>query len=248
MARKRFDEETQNDTSSWMTTYSDLVTLLLCFFVLLYSMSSLDVAKFKAVINSFSNSTGVLRGGRTIVDDNLINNGISNSEQELLETRTIAIEIDKYLDEHNAKSKIVLSYNANYVKMSLQGEVLFDSGKANIKPESDYLLEIISNVILKKGYDKHFIEIEGHTDNVVMNTYKYPSNWYLSAARAIEVGNVFIKEYGLSSDRIACTGYGEYRPIAENSTVEGRARNRRVEIKIIVNNEETVERETIIEN
>lgn len=288
MAR-RFHEEPKGGLPGWMGTYGDLVTLLLCFFVLLFSMSSIDITKYKAAISSFADQIDIMPGGVALTGEELIMNGISqlseieiilenknpttessqdpttdpsdepvdpnqkpidpnqesvDPDQEVVQgnfnskTKEIAEQIEEYLKENNIETRVAVSYNANYVKLALDGEALFDSGKAIIKDEYFEVIEMIIQVILDNDYDQYQLQIEGHTDNVPMNSVQFPSNWYLSAARAIAVGTVFINEYGFSPDRVACTGYGEFKPVADNDTAEGRALNRRVEIKIIVENEE----------
>lgn len=281
---KKFQEEAKGGLPGWMGTYGDLVTLLLCFYVLLFAMSSIDVTKYKAAVNSFANQVDVMPGGIALTGEELITNGVSqlseikvilqdnnlmtsdkttdedgsesdsdklddeikNQDAVIIETNekpetvseAIAQELQKMLNENKIDANVVISFNDNYAKIELAGEALFDSGKAVVKPEAMNLLAIIADVIVENGYDQYVMQIEGHTDNIVMNTVQFPSNWYLSSARAIAVGTIFINDYGFSPDLVACTGYGEFRPIADNDTAEGRAINRRVEIKIIVENEE----------
>ena len=259
---KKQQEEQKGGLPGWMATYGDLVTLLLCFFVLLFAMSTVDVEKFKAAMSSFADQIDIMPGGEALTGEELITNGVTqldevilslendqpteeyeedikqNQVEELKDTAEIAKSIKNYLQEEGIETEVDLSYNSNYVKMTLPGEILFDIGKANIKDEAKGILGIIATMIIEENYDQYDIQIDGHTDNWDINTIQYPSNWYLSAARAIAVGDLFIDQYGLSPDQIACTGYGEFRAIADNDTPEGRARNRRVEIKIIVQTEE----------
>lgn len=279
---KRKQEEASGGLPGWMATYGDLVTLLLCFFVLLFAMSSIDVAKFKAAVSSFKDQIDIMPGGVALTGEELITNGVSqlgeievileqnhlnedsiqektnedaatteqatqektesqssaNSGNVESKTEEIAKEIQKYLTKEGIESKVILSYNSNYVKMTIEGEVLFDVGKAAIKPDAKTLVDKISKMILEKKYDTYNIQVDGHTDDWDINTPQYPNNWYLSAARAIAVGEILINQYKFNPDSIACTGYGEFNPIADNNTAEGRAKNRRVEIKLILETEE----------
>lgn len=288
MARKHEDEPS-GGLPGWMATYGDLVTLLLCFFVLLFAMSSIDVAKFKAAVSSFENQMDIMPGGVALTGEELITNGVSqmgeievilehinptNEESDILElkekesgapsttesetvldpneqssssagnydskTEAIAKEIQQYLIAEGIESDIILSYNSNYVKLTIEGEVLFDIGKAELKEEAKGIMNSIANMIVEKNYKAYDIQIDGHTDNWDINTVQYPSNWYLSAARAIAVGDILIEQYNFDPQAIACTGYGEFNPIADNETAEGRAKNRRVEIKLIVETEEII--------
>ncbi|PKM49849.1 MAG: hypothetical protein CVV02_13990 [Firmicutes bacterium HGW-Firmicutes-7] len=295
---KRHKEASAGGLPGWMATYGDLVTLLLCFFVLLYSMSNIDISKYKAAFSSFENQIDVMPGGIALTGEELITNGVSqlsdieiilenkppisdndsdadelkendkdssassNEEETTLEpnevinasagnfnseTEKIAKEIHEYLIEAGIESDIILSYNSNYVKLTLEGEVLFDVGKANLKQEAKGIMNSIANMIIEKNYKKYNIQIEGHTDNWDINTVQFPSNWYLSAARAIAVGDILISQYDFSPNAIACTGYGEFNPIADNETAEGRAKNRRVEIKLIIETEEIIPEDIFIE-
>lgn len=295
MARKH-EEESGGGLPAWLATYGDLATLLLCFFVLLFSMSSVDVTKFKAALSSFENQIDIMPGGEALTGEELITNGVSqlgeievilanqnpttddsdsediekeesseaesSSEAEVKESidpsdpnnpndsnatgtydsvaKDIAKDIKAFLTTEGIESDVQLSYNSNYVKLTIEGEVLFDVGQAQLKPEAEKIIGIIAGMIQEKDYKDYSIQVDGHTDNWDINTVQYPSNWYLSAARAIAVGNLFIAQYKYNPDMIACTGYGEYRPIADNNTVEGRAKNRRVEIKLIFQTDEII--------
>jgi chemotaxis protein MotB len=254
---KRQEEPEGGGLPAWMGTYGDLVTLLLCFFVLLFSMSSVDVAKFKAAMSSFSSQIDVMPGGEAMRDGELINNGIDQVEEMKVvfmnglaieddgddtesksTTKEIAKDIQEFLYEHGLETDVEVSYNASHVKLNLPGEMLFDSGKAALKKNAITIIDIISGMIIEREYNNYDIEVDGHTDNVPMNSIRFPSNWELSSARAIAVGNRLMYVHKFKPDKIACTGYGEFRPVATNTTAQGRAMNRRVEIKIVVEMEE----------
>lgn len=262
MAKKR-KEEPKGGLAPWMATYGDLVTLLLCFFILLFSMSSVDATKYQAVVESFEDRFGFFNGSSSIFDGSPNNNnggilddvdfgpGATNNgnQNEVTPTpvpsqngtedakgKEMAETISKYFNKSGMDSVVLVSYTANFVKMTVAGELLFDSGEATIN-HGERILEAISNIMVKNGYTKYKLNIEGHTDNVPMTSGKYPSNWYLSSARAIAVGERLIGQYNFNPAMILCTGYGEYLPIASNNTSTGRAKNRRVEFKIHLNTE-----------
>ncbi len=140
--------------------------------------------------------------------------------------------------DEGVRDDVDVSYSLNYVKITLPGEALFDSGQAIIKPEAFTVIDVIGEMINSEDFDTYNIQIEGHTDDVPINTIYFPSNWELSASRAIAVGKYLIDDMGFSPDKIASTGYGEYRPIAPNDTPENKATNRRVEVKIVLQSEE----------
>ena len=257
MARQK-QEEAKKGAPEWMNTYGDLVTLLLCFFILLFSFSSIDVAKFKALVNSFENNIDLLTGGQAVEEGDMVNNGISqldelatyyinekskdtneqetekdndNEEKTNTENEKIAKDIKEYVEKKNIANKIDVTYTAQYVLLSLNGATLFDSGKADLRADSIQLLNSISEVL--KKYTKNTIAIEGHTDNRPINTSQFPSNMYLSSARAIKVYEYLVGNKKFDAKKLFAVGYGEYRPVASNENEAGRSKNRRVEIKII---------------
>ncbi len=250
--RRNLRELDEKKGAGWMSTYSDLVTLLLCFFVMLFAMSSIDIEKFRAVLNSFTRNVDVLPGGASVSNEALISSGVSQmTELEVyFESRSamdstedgqelndemlkLAERIKSYLQKQGYGSDVNVEYSAQLIKLTLPGEILFDSAKADLREEAVELVEIIATMLKQDAFMDKTIQIEGHTDNLPIHTIRYLSNWELSSSRAISVARRFIQNYGFSPDKIAATGYGEYRPVADNTTVEGRARNRRVEIKII---------------
>jgi chemotaxis protein MotB len=240
-------------------------------------MSSVDVSKFQAAISSFADQIDVLKGGVALTGEELITNGISqldeieiiienknptsldsddeatedgeyeSSSESYEEAKEIAEKIQEALLEVGLEDLVNITYTSNYVRMTLSGEVLFDSGSASIKDDSLYVVTAIGDIITENGYDQYLIQVEGHTDNVPVNSLRYPNNWYLSSARAIGVGMALIEQFEFDPEQISCLGYGEYRPIADNTTAEGRSINRRVEIKIIVEKEEILLEETLEE-
>lgn len=250
MARKS-SNEAKKGAPEWMATYSDLVTLLLCFFVMLFSMSTVDAEKFKAFINSFNNSMDIYYSGETIGDGASIGSGITqmpqfNSvfekslERKIQEikkhTKEAAKKLTKVIKDKGLTSQIKVEYNDNLVKLVfIDDSMLFDTGKAELKEEVLQTLDTVSEEL--KQYSDQTIKVEGHTDNIPINTEKYPSNWYLSSARAISVAEYLIKEKGFNPESLSADGRGEFSPIGDNTTLEGRKKNRRVEITIFFDSE-----------
>lgn len=276
MSKKR-EEEVKAGLPAWMGTYGDMVTLLLCFFVLLFSMSSVDVRKFKETIASFNNQIDILPGGVALTEGERINNGVTQlTDIEILvdrslptdadaentvgesdkdpektelteeEIKELALEeakevyenVDEFLLAEGVRDDVDVSYSLNFVKITLPGETLFDSGRALIKPEAFEVIDVLGDMITSNKFEEYNVQIEGHTDNVPMNSVVFPSNWELSAGRAIAIGKYLIDSKDFGEGKIACTGYGEYRPITDNDTIINRAKNRRVEMKIILQTEE----------
>jgi len=233
--RSKGKKEDGNNSGDWIVTYSDLVTLLLCFFVLLFSFSEIDAMKFEAIVRSFQGSLGVLDSGKSIDDDQFINQAMQNNklfkqQDEAESMERLYQQLDSYIQNNNLDSTVVLGIEERGLIIRFTDQVIFDSGKAKIKDEA---LEIMTGIgeILKQS--NKYIRVEGHTDNVPINTSKYPSNWELSTARAVNVVKFFIEDTKIHPGRLSAAGYGEYHPIAANDNSENRKKNRRVDVVIL---------------
>jgi chemotaxis protein MotB len=241
MAKKIQDEAPQG-APAWMATYGDLVTLLLCFFVLLYAMSDVNTEKLQRIAASLSGDPIiVMTTAGTDGITEMLGNGIMEvpivpptTTRQIQEAQDelsrMASDFETYFAENNLMDSIEVELNEGSIMLSFKDGILFDSGRANIRPQAFEVLEVVGNELL--NHPNNDIHIVGHTDNVPINTVQFPNNWILSASRAINVGLFFI-EQGIDPSRISTIGRGEYFPIAPNDTPENRARNRRVEIFII---------------
>lgn len=258
MARKKKVEEQAPGSPAWMATFSDLMNLLLCFFVLLFSMSSLDVEKWQQVAASFSDNFSVFNSGASAIGDGiLISNGVSQlnelddyinsvgkmedsdteaeelkefEEKQLAEAERLAEQIEEAVDESEFANEIDIDFTSQYVSLTLNGALLFDSGSAEVKEEAKPLMDKVGQLLSR--YAQSTIEIEGHTDNVPIHNARFADNNELSSFRALSVFNYFMETTFLDPAMIKHSGRGEYLPVADNATPEGRAQNRRVEIKI----------------
>lgn len=259
---KRNEEAPPVGAPLWMATFSDLMNLLLCFFVLLFSMSTVDAQKFQEVAASLAASFSILPSGGSALSDEgiLVSSGASqlnelsdfynnmglNMDGEFDESLKTAMEeveqegleqsekmaeyIEQYLESANMSDQVEITATSKYVMLNLNGGVLFDSGSADIKQEAMALLNAVSGAV--EDYKQNTITIEGHTDNVPINTSLYPDNMMLSMYRAYSVYDYFVQEKGFDEKTMRSSGRGEAVPIASNGSAEGRAQNRRVEIKI----------------
>lgn len=260
MAKKK-QEDPPKGLAPWIATFGDLMNLLLCFFVLLFSMSTIDAEKFEQLAASLASSMSILPNGASAIGDGiLVSNGVSqlnelaeyvnnmgyeSEEQEqddaieevkkeqLAETEQIAEQVEELADKHNIGKQVDVSFNGQYVSLTLNGSLLFDSGSAEVKEEAKAVLDKVALILTK--YREHIIEIEGHTDNVPIHTAKFNDNNELSSFRALSVFNYLLEVSELDPATLKHSGRGEYVPVADNSTPEGRMRNRRVEIKIYSN-------------
>lgn len=246
------DQGEDNGSPAWMTTYGDMVTLLLTFFILLYSFSAIDLQRFNEVMSaiqhSFLGRTGILSGtteesgaeeGQRLDTADFVEEEteqiLSIQETELLEMmKELEDTYEKvriFLSEAGLKDDIGLRLEERGVVMELPERLLFDTGRAEIKTEFLPVLELLAELIA--GLNNQII-VEGHTDNIPIRTFLYPSNWELSVARSVSVARCLVEEHGLEPSRFLATGYGEYHPIADNATPEGRARNRRVTLVVSI--------------
>ena len=259
MARRK--EDPPKGSPAWMNTFADLMNLLLCFFVMLFSMSSVNEEKFEKVIASFQSTFSILPGGgASIGEGELISSGISQLEnfdsyynqqlssqsdgqteeekditeayeqQELEESEDMAQQLENALSQYGIQDDVEVDFNAEYVTLNMNGALLFDSASAELRDEAYPLVNKLGKILVT--YDNNIIEVEGHTDNVPIHSSKYEDNNVLSMYRALAVANYLRDTTTLDPAYIKSSGRGEYVPIADNATQEGRARNRRVEIKI----------------
>lgn len=262
---KRKPEEAPPGAPAWQTTFSDLMNLLLCFFVLLFSMSSVDAEKFQELVASFSQTFSVLpSGGSTLTDSGVLvssgasqlnalstkynNTGLNSSgdvtqdvesayeeyqKEGLAQSEQMAEDIEAGLHDKNLSDVVEVTATNKYVLLNMNGAILFENAKADLGEEAISIIDRVADVI--KKYDDNVISIEGHTDNIQINNAEFPNNMMLSLHRAYAVFSYFVYEKGFDPTTLMSTGRGESVPIASNSTPEGRAQNRRVEIKIYNN-------------
>lgn len=299
---KRKQPPAEEGSPAWMATFSDLMNLLLCFFVLLFASSSMDEGKIQKIAASFNNiSFSILESGSvSLVDGEIVSGGVTQlpgiesfleyigvsskvqgnnsdlsatgsdadkdgtasesaetsesteeivadnnesqkelSEQELKEqmeeeglkqSSQMYDEISEITESYSIDDRVVMDYNSQYVSLDLNGAILFDAGDADIRDDAKIFMQKIAGILGR--YKDCIIEIEGHTDNVPIHNSKYDSNLYLSTARASKVYEFVLSEANLNKENLKVAGYGDTHPVASNDTEEGRAKNRRVSIKI----------------
>lgn len=267
--RKKPEESGPQGAPAWQTTFSDLMNLLLCFFILLFSMSSIDAAKFEEVAQSLSASFSIFDDGApAITEGSLVSSGVSqlnqlgsyqesmgtNQDEHEKDTITEDEASDIYKEYQSAATEelgedieddlkneglltgdyegyVDMEITSQYVTLTLNGAILYNSGSAELKKESLEFLNKLGDVLNK--YSQHNIEVMGFTDSVPVRAgSKYNDNMELSQARAYSVYKFLVKEKNISEEKLECAGRGEQEPIASNDTEEGRAMNRRVEIRI----------------
>ncbi len=226
MKRKGRHQEGHDNEERWLLTYSDLITLLLGLFVILYAMSKIDAGKYAEFVNAmegvFGSPKGIMSGHGGVVQ--------SPVPSVQAERQKIIDELGSAMHLEDKKLPISISYNERGITVHIMEEMLFASGSAEIISTSLVALDSLATVLRGLSND---IRVEGHTDNVPINTPFFPSNWHLSVARAVNIGYYLIQHHGLNPERVSVVGFSEYRPLVPNDTPENRARNRRVDIVIL---------------
>lgn len=239
MRKKKGGDDAKAGSPEWMTTYGDLVTLLLCFFVLLFAFSSIDVEKFKAIMQSFQGSLGVLEGGKTIEDTPFIEQALDDDQlasqlEEQEDFRRLKELLEDYLESNGMENQILVDLEARGLLLRFKDNVLYDSGKADIKPDAQKTLRFLSDLLKQEEFKEKYIRVEGHTDSdPIIHVQRFPTNWELSVARASNVVRFLIEETGMQPDRFSASGYSQYHPVAPNDTGENKSKNRRVDIVIL---------------
>ena len=218
----------------WVVTFGDLMSLLLCFFVLLLSFSEMDRQKYKQVAGSLREAFGVQRQTKVMEMPKGMKMIARDFDQEIIATRikeTLGEQIDEMMASQleELQDQITLEEGDNQVIIRLMGESTFDSGKAEIRPQLKPLLQKIAQTLQEAEGD---VIIAGHTDNVPIRHGLYATNLRLSSARAAAVAEFLLDSSRINPKRISTMGFGEYHPIESNLTAAGRQKNRRVEIII----------------
>lgn len=226
--RKDKREDSQGSSPHWMTTYADMVTLLLTFFVLLISFSTISEIKFDAAISSLKGALGVLDKSDGIVDGMTV----EISTDEVLRRKNLYEDVMKLKEiakELGYEEDVSIEATGTGMLIQLGDRVLFDLGKADLKPEAYPILEIIGKTVKEQSKE---VLVCGHTDDLPINTPKFPSNWELSTARAVTVVKYLINSANVPPEILGATGYSEYRPLVPNDSPENRKKNRRVEFLV----------------
>ena len=269
---KRQEDAPPPGAPAWTTTFSDLMNLLLCFFVMLFAMSNLEESKIAEFTAAMNNTFSIFDGGASAIGDGiLVSNGVSQlneldeyinstgktadsavdgdqfeefdlskAPQDALEQQIednnlhnneeLTERVEETLSENQIGDEVEVSFTAQYIQLTMNGALLFDSGSAKLTEDAKQVLDKVA-VVLER-YSGGEIEIAGHTDNVPMSSHTYANNEELSDARALSVFYYLSENSLLDPSRIKHSGMGERQPIADNSSDEGRSMNRRVEIRI----------------
>jgi chemotaxis protein MotB len=218
-------ESSQFDGHRWLTTFKDLITLLMVFFVLLFSMGNMDVQQFKHFQNSLQSAMGVLNQGRHIPTGIIARETVDAMQGDEKNPGPTPLESNKaQLD--NTKG-LEAEYTPKGIHLTLDDKLLFASGSSKLTAGGTALLEKVARIIKPLN---RTIRVEGHTDSRRIATTVFPSNWELSTARAISVVKYLIDAAGIAPQFLAAAGYGDSKPRAPNDSEINMSKNRRVEI------------------
>ena len=233
-----YDSDPSEDTS-WLVTYGDMVTLLMAFFVLMYSASKVSEEKYEQVAQSIAQGFNS-PGPDAIVEiaSSEIAESESTEEVTVLSPLTNAkAMLDQLIEERDLDGEMTTSFTPTGLKIELSSSSFFGSGSADVKESMVPSLIELSEVLQSLPDGDYQVEVEGHTDNVPINTARFPSNWELSSLRAINVAHIF-EDTGIQKDRLSAIAYADTRPEAPNTDVNGinipenQAKNRRVVVHV----------------
>ncbi len=244
--RKKHAEE-QGENAIGFIMFGDLMSQLLCFFILLFVFASQYVSKtqgttyedflkkisdnFKKVVEE-KQKPQEQKQNKDSASEKQAASTAAKTESKTDEKTKIAQQIQKLVNDEKMTEYVSVIVEEKKVRIVLKQPVLFDSGSAVLKSDAGSILADIGAIIQKT---RNPIDIEGHTDNVPIHTNKYDSNWDLSFDRAYSVIKFMVKDVGISPLRMKTIGYGEYRPLAPNDSEENRGKNRRIEINVLFN-------------
>ncbi len=231
------EEECKKGLPNWMATYSDMVTLLFAFFVLLFAMSSINEMKFEQLMKSLSTAIGVDKVPEAGTREGLKMADVKTPKQEVNAVDELGGMVQKEMDDivsdveelvmfNELQGAVDVAQNKDGVVITLSDVIIFQTGDAAMSEQGKRIIRKIAEILKQFIYT---ITVEGHTDNLPVKSGKYRSNWELSGLRAIDIVHILI-DAGVDPKLLSARAYGEYHPLVPNDTPAHRAKNRRVEI------------------
>lgn len=256
--KKKHEEHEEHVDESWLIPYADLLTLLLALFIILFASSQMDSKKYDSIMRSlnsaFSGGEAPFAMSNLIPIDDAANSTKNNNknqnpppkeesktdsqlaaklQKEEKDLKELKQSMDAYIKENNMSEQLTTKLDNEKLTITISDRALFDSGSATIKQESQKLAVSMSNLL--GNYPGYEVEVAGHTDNIPIHRADFETNWDLSAKRAVNFMKILLNNSKIEPASYSSVGFGEYRPIAQNDTTDGRAKNRRVEVSILRN-------------
>ncbi|MDQ0916728.1 flagellar motor protein MotB [Paenibacillus sp. V4I5] len=256
--KKKHEDHEEHIDETWLIPYADLLTLLLALFIILFASSQVDSKKYDSIMrslnNAFSGGEAPFAMSNLIPIDDAANSTKNNNknqnpppkeesktdsqlaaklQKEEKDLKELKQSMDAYIKENNMSEQLTTKLDNEKLTITISDRALFDSGSATIKQESQKLAVSMSNLL--GNYPGYEVEVAGHTDNIPIHRADFETNWDLSAKRAVNFMKILLNNSKIEPASYSSVGFGEYRPITENDTTEGRAKNRRVEVSILRN-------------
>ncbi|MDQ0897122.1 flagellar motor protein MotB [Paenibacillus sp. V4I7] len=256
--KKKHEDHEEHIDETWLIPYADLLTLLLALFIILFASSQVDSKKYDSIMrslnNAFSGGEAPFAMSNLIPIDDAANSTKNNNknqnpppkeesktdsqlaaklQKEEKDLKELKQSMDAYIKENNMSEQLTTKLDNEKLTITISDRALFDSGSATIKQESQKLAVSMSNLL--GNYPGYEVEVAGHTDNIPIHRADFETNWDLSAKRAVNFMKILLNNSKIEPASYSSVGFGEYRPITENNTTEGRAKNRRVEVSILRN-------------
>lgn len=225
------DEDDMPTSPGWMATFADMMTLLMSFFILIMSFSTMEVDKFKLAMGSLKGAFGVLGVQKSLRPDQSWFSPSSNGASSARE-RSILEHVQRLrniIEQNDLSEKVDVEMADGEVFVQIKDNMLFYPGSGKLQPNYLKLLSLIAKMFFK---DVEQILVEGHTDDIPIHTDDYPSNWDLSFERALNVLRYFVNEEKIDPAKLVAAGYGEHKPLVPNNSPENRAKNRRVVLRM----------------
>ncbi|WNR43293.1 flagellar motor protein MotB [Paenibacillus roseipurpureus] len=256
--KKKHEEHEEHMDETWLIPYADLLTLLLALFIILFASSQVDSKKYDKIMRSlnsaFSGGEAPFAMSNLIPIEDAANSTKNNQknqnpptkeegkvesqlaaklEKEEKDLNELKKSMDAFIKENNMSEQLTTKLDNEKLTITISDRALFDSGSATIKPESQNLAISMSTLLGK--YPGYQVEVAGHTDNIPIHRADFETNWDLSAKRAVNFMKILLNNVNIHPASFSSVGYGEYRPVADNATPDGRAKNRRVEVSVLRN-------------
>ena len=229
MTRRKHQEAAHENHERWLLTYADMITLLVAFFIMLYSASNIEQAKLERLKTGVRSSLGILPGGRELLDE-------TETPSRLTPAQKIYRRVERFVQQEGLRSQVSVRADPDGAVIRLEsGGMLFDTGTADLKQPTREILEAVSRAIAPEVRNRTIrkIRVEGHTDNVPIRTDRFPSNWQLSTARATNVVQYLAERHPQFTPHLEAAGCADMRPVEPNASAEARAKNRRIEIRVL---------------